>query len=58
MICAMICGVLYSQSINLLMLPLCRPCSQDRKVNLILTVKVVVPDESSQKRDVDEEAKG
>jgi hypothetical protein len=42
----------------LLMLPLCRPCSQDRKVNLILTVKVVVPDESSQKRDVDEEAKG
>lgn len=58
MICAMICGVLYSQSINLLMLPFHRPCSQDRKVNLILTVKVVVPDESSQKGDVDKEAKG
>lgn len=53
----MMCGVLYSQSTNLLVLPLRRPCSQDRKVNLTLTVKVVVPDES-QKGDEDEEAKG
>lgn len=54
----MVCGALYSQSINLLVSSLCRPCSKGRKVNVILTVKAVVPGENSQKGDEDEEAKG
>lgn len=54
----MICGVLYRQLINLLVLPLCGPYSQDRRVNSVLMVKAVVPEESSQKGDVDEKAKG
>lgn len=54
----MVCGVLYSQSVNLLGLPLCRPCSTDRKVNWILTVKVVVPGENIHRGGVDEETKG
>lgn len=43
---------------NLLVLPLCRPCSKGRKVNWILRVKVVVPGENIQKEDVNEKAKG
>lgn len=54
----MVCGGLYSQLMNLLVLPLGRPCSKGRKVNWILRVKVVVPGENIQKEDVNEKAKG
>lgn len=48
----------FVQSVNLIGLPLCRPCSKGRKVNCILTVKVVVPSENIQRGGVDEETGG